>query len=366
MSFSQGHALLIGVGDYKHYKKLAVPHTIRDVHAIEKVLLNPKKCGYPSDQVQLLAKDKATKDNIEQAFINLAQRTTADSTVFIFLASHGFFGTNDKWYFKPHDVVLEGEYVRPETGISESRFTELLHDIPAERLIIFMNTCFSGNFVTEPGNLRGSVEAAEPSATARPTQDGLNAMLGSGKGRIIITAAGDTEKSYFDRFETNSLTFFGKAIVEGLSGKGARNNGGFISAFDLYSQIYLSVTDTMEEYGDAYPQSPEFTVRKAVGPFPLALHRGKPGDLKSFDESRALPEEGVENFVVVPEQEIEQSLQTVMGDRLPALQRNNLTLADDHNEAHESVIGDGNVVIKNNAFDFNDIGGSVSINIRSK
>jgi len=55
MAFTQGHALIIGVGQYHHHPGMNVPVAVADAGAFEQVIKNQKLCGYPASQVELLS-----------------------------------------------------------------------------------------------------------------------------------------------------------------------------------------------------------------------------------------------------------------------------------------------------------------------
>ncbi len=349
MSFTDGHALLIGVGTFSHNQDWDVSHTNEDVLEIEKILQNPKFCGYPANQVHSLTESVATKANIEASFQQLAQTVQATDTAFIFLASHGSYGPNGKWHFLPHDAVGDKDMiVDPATCISEARLAELVQAIKAERVIIFLNTCHSGHAAV--GTL-GDSSADLPSNN--PTEDGLNTLLGSGKGRIIITACGNKQKSLFMHDET--LTNFGKTLSKILQGRIGSGRSGFISAFDLYTNLYIEVSeqasDLKEKYKRDYVQEPEITVQKGVGPFAVSLYRGKVGSLGGFEENPGEIEEG--NTREIEPEQIKQSIENVFGDGAQQFINNGGTMTVINNQGSTTntigdVTGDNNQIVQGN------------------
>jgi hypothetical protein len=85
MSFSAGHALLIGVGSYSHHDAVTnLPNTAEDVRQLAAILIDPHYCGYPPEQVTVLHDDQATRDGVLAALDHLVATTTADSTVLIY------------------------------------------------------------------------------------------------------------------------------------------------------------------------------------------------------------------------------------------------------------------------------------------
>jgi hypothetical protein len=101
------------------------------------------------------------------------------------------------------------------------------------------------------------------------------ALLGTGEGRMIITACRETQKSYFSTKE--DLTIFADILSEGLRGRGIDSRKGYISAFDLYEHIYTEVKQKVEQRFGKFGavQEPELTILKGVGVMAIALHCGK-------------------------------------------------------------------------------------------
>ncbi len=113
-----------------------------------------------------------------------------------------------------------------------------------------------------------------------------SALLSTGQGRIIITACRENQKSYIGGGE---CTIFTHALVNGLRGQGTVNHRGYISAFDLYTRLYYTVSETVSKRIKA-EQQPELTVLKGVGPFAVSLFRGAT-TLGAFEDTELLPEE---------------------------------------------------------------------------
>ena len=112
-------------------------------------------------------------------------------------------------------------------------------------------------------------------------------LLGTGEGRITITACREEQLSYIG---SGKLTIFTQSLVDALRGKGVTNKKGFISAFDLYETLFDTVGETAMEIASAV-QEPELTVLKGVGPFAVSLYKGA-STLGAFDESEPPPSAG--------------------------------------------------------------------------
>ena len=207
MAFTQGHAVVIGVGTHKYEPELDVPITVADAEAVAKVLRDSNACGYPDAQVQPLHEGGAMKADILTALDNLAARTTEKDTAFVFYCGHGALGTDGKYYLLSHDVRLDGSRVVPGTGVSEPELLDKLRAIKAQRVLMIFNACHSGNISPS------LAPAPEALVTSNPDEDSAAALLGTGEGRIIIVACREQQRSYIGQ---SSLTIFTQALVAGI------------------------------------------------------------------------------------------------------------------------------------------------------
>jgi len=267
------HALLIGVGRYQDSGLRSVPVTASDAQALSAVLRDPRFCGYAEVQVTVLSNEGATREGILAALKELAT-LLEDATVVLFYAGHGDYSTDGGYALTAHDTRVEGTRLVAGTGVSEQELLERLRAVKARRLLTIFNACHAGEVSPNLGAGEETVAGTQlPEKTAA-------ALLSTGSGRIIITACREGQVSYVG---AGKLTLFTQALVDALQGRGdyITNRGGFISAFDLYSQVYETLQKTVpaavpdwlrDIYGQT--QEPELTVLKGVGPFAVALYRG--------------------------------------------------------------------------------------------
>lgn len=284
--FSQAHALLIGIGSYAHAPQLNVPITAADANAVATVLRDPQYCGYLPEQVALLSAAAASRDGLLAALDRLAARVGEGDTVFVFYAGHGEYG-DDGYYLTTHDTQLAGRKVAVGTGIREAELIAKLRAIKAKRLLLVVNACHSGEIspVLTPGEELLTGTPLPPQVSA--------ALLGTGEGRVVISACRESQYSFIG---PGPLTLFTQALVDGLQGKGVSSNRGYISVFELYTHLYFALDEAVprkvsaavrQRYGEK--QEPELTILKGVGPFAVTLYRGAT-TLGDFDASGAPPE----------------------------------------------------------------------------
>lgn len=281
MTFTQGHALVIGVGTYQHIQSIA--YTATDAEVVAQVLRNPDFCGYPSDRVKMLTHAQATRENVLAELERLSDQAAPDDTVFVFYSGHGEHGKDRNYHLTTHETQIDWGRVVPGTAVSQHDLIERFRAIKAQRLLFICNACSSGALSPVLNSKYGLRGASLPSQASA-------ALLGTGSGRIIITAASEDQVSFIG---DGPLTLFGQALVDGLQGKGLEivNQQGFISVFDLYTHLYTTleawiparVAADIRAYYDQQIQQPELTILKGRGPFAVALYRGttEPGTFAS-------------------------------------------------------------------------------------
>lgn len=82
------HVLVVGIANFRHINPL--PTTVlEDARAKYQTLINESLCAYYAEDVTLLLDDAATQDGLHRTFANLATKNIAESTVFIYVSSHG-------------------------------------------------------------------------------------------------------------------------------------------------------------------------------------------------------------------------------------------------------------------------------------
>jgi hypothetical protein len=262
--FGQGHALAVGVGDYKE-PVLKAPITVSDAEGVAVALADPAVGAYHPEHVRLLHNDRATRADLIAALEGLAERASSADTVFVFFCGHGILGEDGLYYFTTQDTVLTASnLVKAGTGLSGPEILGLLRAIPAQKLLFVINACFSGH-------VSPALSPAEPRLGSPPSAALGVEVLATGEGRALITASRPTQYSYYRKDQSN--TYFGRALIDGLRGKGVPNSGGYIGLYELYQHVYRKVHES-----SAGEQEPVLTILQGVGPFPIALYAGSSPD----------------------------------------------------------------------------------------
>lgn len=184
----------------------------------------------------LLADQDATRARIEAEFLSLRD-TSPEDTVVIAFSGHG----SETHELVAHDTALDDI---ANTTIPLDLLQEWFAAIPAKRLILFLDCCFSGGIGAKvlqidakPRDLR-SVEAR------------LEQL--AGEGRVIFTASSATEPAYeHGRYGHGFLTYF---LIEALRGVEEVIESGKLSLYRLLGYVTERVQAAAHQIGR--PQNP--------------------------------------------------------------------------------------------------------------
>lgn len=263
------YGLIIGVANYHHINKLP-PTVLKDAQDIYDLLVEPSHCGYAADNVTLLLDAQATRIAITQALAALAQQSDEDSTVFIYISSHGGRIESGQYageYLLPVDVNASSKASISQSSISGVEFTEALRAIPARKVLVIFDCCHSGG-IGQPKD-----------ATAPMIKTGLPESyydaLAQGRGRAILASSRSDEYSWILPGAANSL--FTHHLLAGLQG-GIASDDGLIRVFNLFEYLQPKVTIEQPE------QHPIFKAEVEEN-FPVALYLGgKKGKIDKDEE----------------------------------------------------------------------------------
>ena len=232
------YALVVGIATYKDPKIPKLNYTTHDANAIFDLLVDPDMAGFKKENVKIFMDEEATLFNIKDAISNwLFKNAKEDSIVFIFFAGHGSveedrFGIekdNLAKYLLPYDTNFDNLFA---SALSSSDFNKLLRSIKSRRLIVFMDSCYSGG-VTEK-------KARDVKIGGDPYE-----KMAEGEGRLVIAASQPDQRSFED--ENLGHGVFTHHLIEALSGAADSDNDGYITAMEVYNYLSRTVPKTARQ-----------------------------------------------------------------------------------------------------------------------
>lgn len=246
MAISDSYALIIGISQYQDERISKLNFTHSDAEEFHRLLLDEGRCGIPSGNVKLLLDDQATLFNIKHAISGwLYQQATDNSTVIIFYAGHGGVEPTRTGqeqdgiskYLLPWDANKDNLFA---SALSNSSFNQLLGTIRSQRMVIFMDACYSGGVAERGARDLGIVE--------NPYE-----RLAEGQGRLVISAAKPNQLSWED--ESIGHGIFTHHLLEALSGKADTDNDGYVSAMEVFKYLEQNVPESARRLakGDQHP-----------------------------------------------------------------------------------------------------------------
>ncbi|MFW9260519.1 peptidase C14 [Nostoc sp. KVJ20] len=252
--FSQGHACIVGVGG-------DLPITVKDAVGIADILKDPERCAYPPEQVHVLTKEQAKREDVLAALDRLAQSAKPDSTVIVYFSGHGYqvvSTTGEKYFLMCFGYDKNKLY---KTAISGEEFADKLRAIPAKKLLVLLDCCHAGG-LADTKSLGYEVEKA-------PLPPEAQALFGEGKGRVVIASSQADERSII--LKGRPYSEFTLALIEALAGKGASQKDGYVRVVNL--ALHAREVVPRRTKNCKHPQHPILNFEKADN-FILAYYAG--------------------------------------------------------------------------------------------
>ena len=183
-------ALVVGIGSFKDPKINPLSFASNDALAFSDVL--NKECKF--DYVRTLTDNEATRRNILTELESVARAARPDDLVVIYIASHGSpedldsAGVN---YIVTHDSEVDNLFA------TSYKMKDLLDDIetriPAQRVVAFIDTCFSGaTFKQKPSSWVSSNRGLKMEFAGLPLES-MGTRLRSHERGVKLTAAVSTD-----------------------------------------------------------------------------------------------------------------------------------------------------------------------------
>lgn len=226
----RGHAVVIGVERYRNGLPSAdfAAGDARIVARYASAVL-----GYPAANVVLLADESATRsDMVKHLERRLANRVQPEDEVFVYFSGHGAPDPKTgESYLVPYDG--DPAYLE-ETAYPVKRLYEALAKLPAKKIVVAMDSCFSGS-----GGRSVIAEGSRPLVTV--------AAAAVPKGLTVLSASSAAQTSNSYRMKSHGLfTYF---LLKGLREGGAD----WRAAFD-YLKPEVSRVARQDYNSDQEPQ----------------------------------------------------------------------------------------------------------------
>lgn len=214
------YAVVIGIEQYRQSLP-PVEFASHDAAIMREYLT--KSLGYPDENVVMLVNEHAAKSDVEKYIERwLPNRVDKDSSVLLYYSGHG----------APNPATQEGFLVPYDgdptfleiTGYPLKRLYEQLGKLPAQEILVVLDSCFSGS--------GGRSVIAKG---ARPMVISIENPVLAGDKIVVLTASSASQiSSTYDQKNHGLFTYF---FLKGLQGEGDVNRDGKIDISELHGYV---------------------------------------------------------------------------------------------------------------------------------
>lgn len=267
--FSNGYALLIGVNE-NLIPNYALPTVANDATALRDVLVHPRRCAYPPENVRLLLGSQASRQGIRAGLAWLKERLAADrsenATAILFYSGHGAYDRDrNSYYLLPYDL-------RQPVADSLLRATDIaaeIEQVRPRRLLVILDCCHAGGMGIKGENL---LAGAGLGKAAAPAEARSVVALARGQGRAVLSSSTADENSYIRR--DRSMSIFTYHLIAALTGHGQSDGAGEVLVSDVMGYVSRRVPESARADYNAR-QTPVYQMSGEN--FPVALVLGGEG-----------------------------------------------------------------------------------------
>ncbi|MDB9456276.1 caspase, EACC1-associated type [Dolichospermum circinale] len=218
-------ALLIGVSEYQSGFS-PLPTTVKDVEAIQEVLVNPEIGEFAAENVTVLKNPQ--KPDMEEAIHDLYDNRQRDDLLLLYFSGHGLINDDGNFYFSTSSTKKKNASFLPYLAVAASYVHECMKKSKSKRKVVILDSCFSGAF-----------------SQGMTAKDGgainIKQHLG-GQGTAILTASTSTQYAYEE--EGSEFGIYTRYLVDGIkTGAADKDGDGSISIDELHEYVSSKVQE---------------------------------------------------------------------------------------------------------------------------
>ncbi len=263
----QKWALVVGIDSFNDKRIPTLHFSVKDSSDFVDYLKDPKGGQFDPAHIIHLANDKATLEGIREGLGRLRVDAQPDDLVVVYLSSHGSprdIDPNGVSYVVVHDTNLDDAATLYATSLQMIDLVQQINrEIKARRVVLVLDTCFSGDALTSlqagaGGSAARGFSASVPldksaEAPSPPAFSAAFQNLTIGYGRAVITASRANQESWESAKLKNG--YFTHYLIDAL-----RTTHSSESLDQLFPQVRTLVsTHVKAEVGASQDPSYEFS-----------------------------------------------------------------------------------------------------------
>lgn len=235
------YAIVVGISEFRN-SAYNLKFAAKDANDFAGVLRDSKSGRFKEDpqHVKVLLNEQATVANIRTAINDVARAARPEDLVVMYFSSHGTAAESDvaaddakSGYIVTHDTNLTNLY---GTAFPMEELRRVVEKrIRACRVVMFLDTCFSGDTVAP---------AAGAKMLTVGITDSTKERIAQGAGRVVIASSRNDERSWeSDRIQNSYFTHY---LLQAL-----RSKGGLADITTIFTHLQRSVPAAVRKEWDA-------------------------------------------------------------------------------------------------------------------
>ena len=219
-------ALLIGVSEYEPGLN-PLPGAVKDVEAIQQVLLHPEMGGFTETDLMVLKNPQ--RQDMEEAIENLFAHRQKDDLLVLFFSGHGIKDDTGRLFLATRTTrkTPRGDLIR-SSAVAASVVHESMSRSRSKRQVVILDSCFSGAF-------------AEGLSAKDDGTVNIREQLG-GEGRAVLTSSSSTQYSFEQ--QGSDLSIYTRYLIEGITtGAADLDEDGVVSIDELHEYASRKVRE---------------------------------------------------------------------------------------------------------------------------
>ncbi len=243
------YILSVGIGQYQN-PSLQLAYPAKDAKDLAAVFAAQKDKLYRDVVSKVLTDEQASRDGVLAGLEWIERETTSNDVAVVFLSGHGVNDRNGNYCFLPKDADTDS---LKRTTISYHEIKATVSRLPG-KVLFFVDSCHAGDVM---GDRRRGI--------ATDIDKIVNDLVAAENGIVVFASSTGSQYSLEnDKWQNGAFT---KALVEGLSGKAAYTDKGFITI----NMLDLYLAERVKELTEG-KQTPTTSKPKTIPDFPLAVN----------------------------------------------------------------------------------------------
>lgn len=239
------YVMVIGINKYKD-PSLNLSYSVQDAQSIVTTLGNKNTAAFNNISANNLLDQSATRDAIVNQLNAIAESSKSNDVLIVYFAGHGI-AVKGEWYFLPHETVFHSdEQYYVDVGLSAKQIQALIAKIPAEKILVMFDSCYSGSGIKVFEELN-------------KTQRHISRSLSKNDGIVVLAA---TRKDQ----EAMELAELGHGLFTYIVQKGMHGAADLqpidknISAHEVVNYVTDTIPSFTHKYANASQEPTSFTI----------------------------------------------------------------------------------------------------------